>query len=126
MADRSQVRNAASPDQVRRAERREKRLAELSRAALVEVMRSPAGRMVLWDLLERAGIYRSIFTTNAEIYYRAGRQDFGHELLAMILEADEAGYEVLEREARARKRSDNAETDAAHTPSSTEGAEHDG
>lgn len=122
MEPRDLVRNAADPDQVKRAERRERKLEELFRAALVATLATEAGRAVCWGLLERAGVYRSIWTPNAEIHYRAGRQDFGHELMALILAADEDLYLTMEREARSRKRKDNAETDAAHTPASDQGA----
>lgn len=124
--DRAVVRNAASPDQVKRAARLERQAAELARAALAEVMTTIAGRIVLWDLLDRAGVYRSIWSPNVEIHYRAGRQDFGHELMAHLLEVSEQNFMLMESEARARTRRDNASTDAAHTPSATEGEQNNG
>lgn len=124
--DRAQVRNAASPDQVKRAARKERDAAEFARAALVQVLATPAGRIVMWDLLERAGVHRSIFHPSSQIYYLAGRQDFGHELLAALLDADEQAYLLMEAEARARQRRDNVATDAAHTRSVTEGEQTDG
>lgn len=123
---RAQVKNAASPDQVKRAARKEREAAELARAALQATMRTQAGRIVMWDLLVRAGVFRSIWSPNAEIHYRAGRQDFGHELMAALLEADEDAYQLMEVEARQRLRRENAATDAAHTPSVTEGEQTDG
>lgn len=122
MADRAEVRNAASPEQVKRAARKERERAELQRASLKAVMGTPAGRFVLWDLLERAGVYRSIFHPSSQIYYLAGRQDFGHELIALLLDTDDVLYQQMEVEARNRDRKEHAATDAAHTPSVTEGA----
>lgn len=116
------VRNAADSSQVRRAERKEKDAAARQLDQLRAVMSTEVGRAVMWDLLERAGVYRSIWHPSAEIHYRAGRQDFGHELQALILQADEDLYDLMAREARARaKRADN-ETDAAHTARADQGA----
>lgn len=122
MNDRAQVRNAADPQQVRRAERKERDAAAQVQAAMRAVMATVDGRMVMWDLLERAGVFRSIWHPSAEIHYRAGRQDYGHELQAVILAADEDLYDTMTREARARVKRANNETDAAHTPRADQGA----
>jgi hypothetical protein len=121
MAERAVVRNAADPRQVKRAERLDRDSAAMFTGNLREVLATPAGRLVLWELVARAGVYKSIWTPNSEIHYRAGRQDYGHELLASILEADEQLYELMEREARARARAANYATDAAHISSASEG-----
>lgn len=115
------VRNAADPTQVRRAERKEKDAAVVRLEQLKAVMSTEVGRAVMWDLLERTGVYRSIWHPSAEIHYRAGRQDFGHELQALILEADEDLYDTMAREARTRARRANSETDAAHTARAEQG-----
>jgi len=114
--DRALVRNAADPRQVRFAQRKEREAAELERAALQAVMKTPEGRLVMWSLLERAGIFRSVWHPSAAIHYNSGRQDFGHELMAQLVDLDEDLYQLMEREARARTRARNRETDAAHTP----------
>lgn len=124
--ERAAVRNAADPEQVRRAAKKERDREELFRAALVLVLQTTPGRAVLWGLLERAGVYRSIWSPNSEIHYNAGRQDFGHELMATILAADEDAYLLMEQEARGRVKKDNAEIDAAQTPASDQGAESNG
>lgn len=118
MTDRAAVRNAADPVQVRRAGKKDQDKGELFRAALVAVMGTVPGRAFVWGLLERAGVYQSIWSPNAEIHYRAGRQDYGHELMADVLAADEELFLQMEREARGRVKKDNAEIDAAATPAS--------
>lgn len=118
MEPRSLVKNASSPRQVARAESHIRRRAELTRAAFKAVLDTPAGRIVMWELLELAGVYRSVFNPSGSLtYYNAGRQDYGHELLAKLLEVDDQAYLLMESEARARERRDNATTDATHTPS---------
>jgi hypothetical protein len=111
---RAQVRNAGDAKQVQHAARVEKRRAELFGGALRSVMSSPAGRLVFWELLRRAGVYRSIWDNSARIHYNAGRQDFGHEIMAELLASGEDLYLVMETEARALVRRENAETEAVH------------
>jgi len=116
MAHEAEVRNAADPQQVRRAGRRDRdrhaRELEWVRAVLAH----GDGRAMVWTLLERAGIFRSVWHTSAMIHYNAGRQDFGHELMALVIEADEEGFELMQREARTRARRERLENEAAHTP----------
>lgn len=124
MADRAEVRNAADPAQVKRAARKERDREALLADALRLTLSQPAGRFVFWNLLERAKIYHSIMTPGPEIYYNAGRQDFGHELLALAIACDEELYALMEKEARERKAKENRATDAAHTPKADEATEH--
>ena len=113
----AEVRNAADPRQVRRAERKERSTESRRLAAYRATLGTPEGRFVFWDLLTKARIYESIFhPSGSSLYYNTGRQDFGHELIADLLRADEDGYVLMEREQRARAKSDASETEAAHTP----------
>jgi len=123
---RAHVRNAADPQQVRRAARKEKQVEERFTNALREVMGTAAGRLVLWELLSRAGVYRSIWVMTAEIHYRAGQQDFGHMIQAEILKAGEDGYELMAREARLRAQREANETDAAHVSRAEQGDRSNG
>jgi hypothetical protein len=101
--------NAADRIQVAFDERKAKERAALFLASLRELMQSEASRRVMWELLDLAGVFRSIWTPNAEIHYRAGRQDFGHELMALLHQAGEDHYAAMESEARARARRDAEE-----------------
>ena len=112
------VQNAADADQVKRAGRKERRTEEMRLAAYQTVLRTPEGRLVFWDLLTRAGIFQSVFhPSESVVTYNAGRQDFGHELMARLLQADEDSYQLMEREARQRAKREMIENEAAHTPS---------
>jgi hypothetical protein len=51
---------------------------------------------------------------SAEIHYLAGLQDSGHRIMARILDADENLYLLMESEARALGKRENAETEAVH------------
>lgn len=109
-------RSASDPRQVKHAERKDRQRRERFDDALRAVLAEASGRLVLWELLTRAGIYRSIWDPSARIHYNAGRQDFGHELLASILEADEEGYLLMEREQRGRARTEAVEAAAVQIP----------
>lgn len=118
---RSLVRNAADPEQVRHAARKERRREEQTANDLRAVMGSPAGRRFMWELLSRAGIYRSVWDNSARIHYNAGRQDFGHELVALITEHDPDGWLAMESEARKAVNNDKLEAEAVQARSADGG-----
>jgi hypothetical protein len=122
---RSLQRNASDPKQVRYAERKQRQREARFLAALREVLRTPAGRIVGWELLARAGVFRSVWDPSAKIHYNAGRQDYGHELLASMLEADEEAYQLMEREMRAYLRNEQQEAAAVQTPRADEGQQQE-
>src|SRR3954471_4533470 len=99
--DRSLTGNAADRKKVERADRVQRRRESRFTDALRAVLATPTGRIVAWELLRRARVYESIWDPSSKIHYNAGRQDFGHELLAVIVEADGTLYLEMEREARA-------------------------
>ena len=117
MSERAFQTNAADRDQVRQAGRRVKREAVIEAMLCGVQMSTYHGRHFCWTLLERLGVFRSVFVTSSEIYYRAGQQDAGHELMARLIEADVEAYALMETEARARKKRADAETDAAFVSS---------
>ena len=99
----------------RLARRRERRWRE----SLAEVLNTPAGRIVLWELLGRAGVFRSAFNTHGGIAnYNLGRQDFGHELTAEILALGDEPYLAMEREGRAAHKRDELEAESHQQESS--------
>jgi hypothetical protein len=111
---RAEVKNAADKEQVKRAARKEVRREDRRLDAYRSVLGTSAGRMVFDDLLARFGAYRSIWHPSALIHYNAGKQDAAHELLADLIRADEELVDLMNREARERRRADARETDAAH------------
>lgn len=115
MADRVEVRNAADRSQVARAGRRERDQEDRRITAIRAVLLTPAGREMFWNLLATAGVFRSVWESSARIHYNAGRQDFGHEVMADLMKADEELYDLMTREARARMKRLATDTDAAHT-----------
>jgi len=125
MGRRDLQRNAADPQQVKFAERKARQAEEVFSVCLKAVMTTGEGRLVMWGLLERAGIYRSVFDAQgSRVYYNAGRQDFGHELLAMLIEQTPEAYLLMESEARRRAAQTGREAEAVQA--AAEGAESNG
>jgi len=113
--DRALVRNAADPRQVRFAAQVEQRREERFANAINDVLSTPAGRIVFAMLIRRAGVYKSIWHPSSEIHYNAGRQDYGHELMADLIRTNEESYQLMEREEWAWLKQQQQSTDAAHT-----------
>jgi len=115
----AEVENTGDRRQVRAAESRIKRREQRFFDALRAVLGTQEGRLVFGDLehgmLARAGVFRSVFNAHGGIQgMNIGRQNYGHELMALIIRADEELYERMETECRARRRRDDAETEIAH------------
>lgn len=109
------VKNAADPRQVKLADRMEKARVERFTQALASVMNTVEGRIVLAQLVRRAGVYRSIWSRDSTIHYNAGRQDYGHELMADLVGLDERLYQTMEREEWEWLKRQQSTVDAAHT-----------
>lgn len=116
------VSNAADPRQVRYARRKERDREGMFLAALKQVLQTVEGRFVFAELLDRAGLYQTVYDhSGSTVYFREGRRNFGLEIQAHLIEADEPRYEEMEREQRARKRSLDRETQAVQQPAETGG-----
>lgn len=93
------VRNASDPEQVKNAKAFEKQAQERLEDNTRWVMANEQGREFVWWFLGKCKIYESIFTTSSEIYYRAGRQDVGHDLQRLVATADPEHYLLMQQEA---------------------------
>lgn len=99
MGRRSLVDNVADPAQTKNATRvmRERRNQHM--ADLRVLLASPAGRRVLWGLLEQCHVLHSIYDENPHRMYRlSGEQNVGHRLLADMEHAQPGAYAVLRAE----------------------------
>ncbi len=122
--ERALVHNAADPAQVKGASRIERSRDERFMAATKQALQSPTVREVFAELLERAGLYQSVFDHSGSVMnFKEGRRNFGLELFALLERADERATELMEQERRARRRKDNNEVDATHTTAAAEGVE---
>jgi hypothetical protein len=63
-----------------------------------------------------------VWDASAKIHYNAGRQDFGHELMALLTEHDSEGYLAMEREARSAATNEKLEAEAVQARSGNGGS----
>lgn len=120
--DRAFTENAGNPDDVKGASAQARRIERRRLGFYAQVLATEAGRAVCKDLLDITGLLRSSYEQSAAIYFNEGRRSIGLKLLADLYLADEHLVELMDREARARKRADESETDARHTASAETGA----
>lgn len=98
------VKNAADEQQVAQATEKEKLERELELDDLRKVLATESGRRLLWRLLTRASVHKSIWEPSAKIHYNSGQQDFGHFIEAEVLEANDEAYFQMMRESQIKKK----------------------
>jgi hypothetical protein len=91
--------NAANAQQIKDASRESKFKEGQWLRDLREVLGTPTGRRLLWRLLGKCGIGRSIWHSSALIHYNAGRLDLGNELQGDMIRASSQGYLLAQKEA---------------------------
>ncbi len=82
--------NIGDESQVKSQVKKQKFRRDNELADLRAILSTGPGQRVIWRFLEQAGVFNSIWTASAQIHYNAGKQDFGHFILAEIIEADES------------------------------------
>lgn len=111
------VRNAGDPQQVRFAARKERARQAQYWGALETVLKTPAGRLLLWEVLRRTGLYATSIPAAGEpgsnVYVNEGRRLFGLELLGDLQRFEEF-YLLMEREARSLEAQQEREIAAYH------------
>lgn len=113
--------NAADKGQIKNATRMERDREKQQLADTKHVMQTQEGRRFLWTLLGDCGVHQSIWHPSAAIHYNAGKQDFGHKLMAHMIEADSEKYLLAQREAIARDEFNSAQASAAQTKGTPNG-----
>lgn len=85
MAERAAVGNAGDAEQVGKAKRSQKFARDVELDDLKVLLSLPAGRRLLWRIMDRYMAFRSVFSTDALIMARnSGWQDVGHWLMHEI------------------------------------------
>jgi len=99
--------NAADPKQVERARLKESFNDRNLFSDFRDVLDLPAGRRILWWVLDVAGVYRSSFTGNSTTFFNEGRRDIGLMLLAKISEAKPEAILQMMQESKMREESND-------------------
>jgi|TARA_R100001530_G_C4319849_1_gene155424 hypothetical protein len=85
-----------------------KHTAEIKNAYLLEMLRRTVGnehgRVVIWAILEEAGIYSLSFDPerDSNTNFREGRRSVGLALLSQLMTTNPVAYHDMQEEARAR------------------------
>ena len=97
------VKNAGDVKQIKRAAKKEDQIKREQENDVRYMLNDRRGRRFVWRMLTHAGVYNSIWVQSAEIHYKAGKQDFGHWLMAQVLEASEDAYTLMVKENRTKQ-----------------------
>lgn len=93
--------NASSEKAVKKMVGREERLRHRETDDIKSVMSSVHGRRLIWRMLSRCGVFKSVHhPSGSQVYYNAGQQDIGHFLMAEILETDPKLFLDMQIEAK--------------------------
>lgn len=95
---RALVQNAADREQVGKAKKTEALNRLAAENDLRTVLATVEGRRWIWALLGKCKVNQSIMQTNATIYYLAGRQDLGNELMGEVIACDPELFLLMQRE----------------------------
>jgi len=77
----------------------EKRLHDSMR----EVLSSPSGRVVIWDILGMGGIHSVTFTGNAQGSFLEGKRALSLQVEALVMESDPDALILMMQESRKRE-----------------------
>jgi len=99
MTKKAYVGNASDKEQVKKAGTKEYLREKQKKEDLQAILGSVEGRRFLWSVLEKCGVFQSIWTPSAQIHYLAGQQDIGHWLMAQIVDADQDAFLKMQKEA---------------------------
>ena len=92
---------------------RERQLAE----ALKWLMADPRGRLLMWERLGEAGVFRSSFAPSSELTaFREGRRDMGLRDLGQIMRLCPEQYTRMAAEAQSRERDGNRAPQSESAP----------
>lgn len=75
---------------------------------MVEALKNPGARRVLWMVLERCHMLTEIWDPSVLMHKLAGEQAVGHFLVAKICAVDELGFLNMQKEALVRGKRDEA------------------
>lgn len=100
MEDRALVRNAADPEQVEKAAKKEKRGREQEVDDIKFILSSAQGRRFYWRLLERCGVYSLSFRAGQpdQTAYLEGHRNIGLTFLNDLMTAEPEAYLKMMKE----------------------------
>lgn len=95
--------NAADENEVNHHEKKERDEAKRYKDSLINVMSTEPGRSFMWEMLSKAGLFRTSFTGNSATFFNEGKRSLGLELMADIQEFCPRHYVTMHDEATKRQ-----------------------
>ena len=92
--------NAADSEAVEKSERAKKIKRDQYIADMSFLLGDPRGRRVIWELLERGGVFRISFTGNSETFFNEGKRQIALSLLEDVMESRPDAYLQMSKEAK--------------------------
>ena len=96
----SAVMNAADPEQVKKAGKKDQRTRDRQLDDMRGVMSSLEGRRFMWRWLSECGVFKSSFTGNSQTFFLEGQRNIGLMMLTDINESDPTSYVTMLTEAK--------------------------
>lgn len=92
------VKNVADEQQVKAAAKTERWTQRQALEDWRALLALPAGRRVLWGLLEECGVFRTSWHPSALIHFNEGKRDVGLQILSHITAANDEALLQMMRE----------------------------
>ena len=98
MSDHSSVRNAADPQQVKKAAKEDKIKDVISNSNLRFVMESKSGRAFLWELLSSCNMFNTSMTGDNYTFFLEGQRTVGLQLIPRMVAVSPKLYMLMQTE----------------------------
>lgn len=71
---------------------------EILLANFRELLKTKAGKAIIWEILSMCGIYNNTFQGNSNTFFLEGKRAIGLEILSLMNDADNEAYAKLQLE----------------------------
>ena len=98
-----------SEEVVKKQQERDKKRIERRKNDLRKILSIPEGRRFYWELLTKAGVFRTSFTGTSTTYFNEGKREIGLQLLAELMEVKPEAFTQMQREYKSLQKEENKE-----------------
>ena len=85
---RANVGNAADPEQVKKATKKEKREHEEALQDIKQLLKTNSGKRFIWRYLEKCNVFSSLQGPLPDLHFREGYRQVGLDMMNDVIEAD--------------------------------------
>ena len=91
---------ADDPEEIAKQDRLKKIKRDQYIADMSFLLGDARGRRVIWELLERGGVFKISFTGNSETFFNEGKRQIALSLLEDVMESRPDAYLQMSKEAK--------------------------